>query len=207
MKTEIDIPNWNRREHYWFFKDFEEPFVGINVNIDYSRVYETSRACGYSFFLYYLHKSLVAANALEPFKYRIEEDKVFLYDVVHTSTTILRPDNTFGFADIEFELSYDEFQENAKHMIKIVKNESGLRSGQYGEATIHYSATPWLHFTALTHARKYSRKDSCPKITFGKIEEINRHKIMPISIFAHHGLIDGFHIGEYVDLFQKLLNE
>lgn len=207
MKTEIDISNWNRKEHYMFFKDFEEPFWGINVNVDCTKAYETSKACGYSFFLYYLHKSLVAVNVIEPFMYRIEEDKIFLYDVVHASTTILRPDNTFGFADIEFKSDYNEFEENAKHIINSVEKENGLKTCQYGEATIHYSTIPWLHFTSLTHARKYSRKDSCPKITFGKIEDIDQQKIMPVSIFVHHGLIDGFHIGKYIDLFQKLLNE
>lgn len=207
MKTEIDISNWKRKAHYHFFKDFEEPFFGININVDCTKAYEISKAYGYSFFLYYLHKSLVTVNNIEPFKYRIEEDKVFLYDVVHASTTVLRPDNTFGFVDIEFKLSYNEFQENASNILNTVKKESGLRLSQYGEATIHYSAIPWLHFTSVTHARKYSRKDSCPKITFGKIEEFNQQKIMPVSIFVHHGLMDGFHIAEYIDLFQKLLNE
>lgn len=207
MKKEIDISNWNRKEHYNFFKDFEEPFCGINVNVDCTKAYEISKANKHSFFLYYLHKSLIAVNRVEPFKYRIEEDKVFLYDKVHASTTVLRPDNTFGFADIEFNSNYNEFQKNANNIFNTVKKENDLRLSQYGEATIHYSATPWLHFTSVTHARKYSRKDSCPKITFGKIQEINHQKIMPISIFFHHGLMDGFHIGEYIDLFQKLLNE
>ena len=207
MKKEIDILNWNRKEHYLFFKDFEEPFFGINVNVDCTKAHEKSKSLGYSFFLYYLHKSLVAINSMESFRYRIEEDKVLLYELIHASTTVLRPDNTFGFADIEFRTNFNEFQENAKKIFNTVKKEQDLRPSRYGDATIHYSATPWLHFTSVTHARKYSRKDSCPKITFGKIEVIKQREIMPVSVFAHHGLIDGFHVGEYFDLFQKLLNE
>ncbi|MEL7004699.1 MAG: hypothetical protein AAFN93_18470 [Bacteroidota bacterium] len=30
---------------------------------------------------------------------------------------------------------------------------------------------------------------------------------MPVSIHVHHGLVDGIHVGQYCDLFQKLLNE
>ena len=53
MKTEIDISNWKREAHYHFFKDFEEPFFGININVDCTKAYEISKAYGYSFFLYY----------------------------------------------------------------------------------------------------------------------------------------------------------
>lgn len=34
MKNTLNIANWNRKDHYHFFKDFEEPFFGITVNID-----------------------------------------------------------------------------------------------------------------------------------------------------------------------------
>lgn len=207
MKTEIDISNWNRKSHYEFFKDFEEPFFGINVNVDCTKAYKICKAGGHSFFLYYLHKSLLAANGIEPFTYRIEDDKVFRYHTIHASTTVLRPDNTFGFADFDFKLNFDEFQANARNIINTVKKEHDLKPGCFGESTILYSAVPWLHFTSITHARKYSRRDSSPKISFGKIEEINQQKMMPVSIYVHHALIDGFHIGEYVNLFQKLLNE
>ncbi|MDB5000637.1 MAG: chloramphenicol acetyltransferase [Mucilaginibacter sp.] len=30
---------------------------------------------------------------------------------------------------------------------------------------------------------------------------------MPVSITVHHGLMDGYQVGQYIDLFQKLLNE
>ena len=34
MKTEIDISNWNRKEHFEFFSAFDEPFFGITTPID-----------------------------------------------------------------------------------------------------------------------------------------------------------------------------
>ncbi|MEL6943777.1 MAG: CatA-like O-acetyltransferase, partial [Bacteroidota bacterium] len=32
-------------------------------------------------------------------------------------------------------------------------------------------------------------------------------KEMPVSIHAHHALMDGFHVGQYIERFQKLMNE
>ena len=46
--------------------------------------------------------------------------------------------------------------------------------------------------------------DSCPKISFGKITEENNIKSMPVSVHAHHGLVEGFHVGQFFKSFQDL---
>jgi chloramphenicol O-acetyltransferase type A len=37
--------------------------------------------------------------------------------------------------------------------------------------------------------------------------EVNGRKQMPVSIHVHHALMDGFHVGQYIDLYQQLLSE
>ena len=32
-----------------------------------------------------------------------------------------------------------------------------------------------------------------------------QRRIMPIAIYVHHGLMDAYHVGLYVDRFQELL--
>lgn len=206
MKTELNLEAWNRKEHFLFFKDFEEPFYGICVPVDCTEALRLSNEKGYSFFLYYLHKSLAAANRTEPFKYRMEEDKVFVYNTIHASVTILRPDHTFGFSDVEWKEDYPEFEAGAKSEIEQVRNEKGLKPTCFGDAIIHYSSVPWLAFTSLSHARKYSLQNSCPKISFGKVTSENGRMLMPVSIHVHHALMDGYTLKEYFELFQELLN-
>ncbi|MDH6355756.1 chloramphenicol O-acetyltransferase type A [Dysgonomonas sp. PH5-45] len=206
MKKQLNISNWNRKEHYYFFKDFEEPFFGVTVNVDCTKAYKLCKEQGYSFFLYYMHKSLVAVNRIDAFRYRIEDDMVYIYDVIHGTTTVLKPDNTFGFAYLEYEEEYRLFEKNARDKIEITKKRREIGSGINGEEVIHYSTLPWLHFTSVTHARMFSGKNSCPKITFGKMIELRNQKVMPVSIVAHHALMDGVCVGEYVELFQELLN-
>ena len=72
---------------------------------------------------------------------------------------------------------------------------------------IHYSSIPWSKFTGLTHARNFKIVDSVPKIVFGKTFMREGKRIMPISINAHHGLVDGLHAAKHIDLFQKLMDE
>ena len=102
MKT-IDINNWKRKEHFDFFSQFDEPFFGLVTEIDCTIAYKTTKENNYSFFAYYLHKSLIAVNGIEEFRYRSAGDKVFIYDQIHASPTIGRSDGTFAFSFIEFD--------------------------------------------------------------------------------------------------------
>jgi len=207
MKTLIDINNWNRKELYHFFSRFEEPFFGVTVSIDCTVAYQQAKAKRISFFLYYLYRSLRAANEVENFRYRISDGNVLLYDAIQASATVDRPNGTFGFSYIDYITGEDEFYEIASKEIERVRQSESLLPAVSGENVIHFSAVPWLNFTSLSHARSFSFPDSSPKISFGKMTEQNDIKTMPVSIHAHHGLIDGYHVGLFVDRFQQLLNE
>ena len=68
MKQKLDLNTWNRKEHFLFFKQMEEPFFGVTVPIDCTKAYAKSKELGVTFFTYYLHKTLVAINTIEPFR-------------------------------------------------------------------------------------------------------------------------------------------
>jgi len=208
-KRALDIISWNRREHFEFFSSFDEPFFGIVSTVDFTKGYQNIKDNGYPYFLYYLHKTLKAVNSIEPFKYRIEDGVVYEYDQIHGSATIGREDHTFGFSFLEFNKNFDTFLANAKKEIEAVKNSTGLRHNDNAKRmdTVHISSIPWYNFTGISHARHFKYKDSVPKISFGKYTKEDGRINLPISIHVHHGLMDGYHVGEYLEEFQRLLNE
>lgn len=206
MKTLIDTAAWVRKDHYQFFSQFEEPFYGITVSIDCTAAYQYAQKNGISFFQYYLYQALKAANAIENFRYRIVNKEVYLFNRIDASPTVQRPDGTFGFAYIDYNENEDVFYANATQIIEAEKLASGLTPAVSGENVIHCSAVPWLHFTAVSHARCFSFADSCPKITFGKIGEENGIKTMPVAVHVHHALVDGYHVGLFIERFQELMN-
>ena len=55
----LDIDNWKRKDHFHFFRQFEEPFFGVTVNVDCTNAYNTAKSNGISFFLYYLYHCCV----------------------------------------------------------------------------------------------------------------------------------------------------
>jgi chloramphenicol O-acetyltransferase type A len=209
LKTLLDLDNWPRKEHFHFFKQFEEPFFGATVEIDCSTSYTKSKELGASFFIYYLHKTLVAVNTNEPFRYRISDDKIYICDRIDASATIGREDGTFGFSLIQYDPDFDHFKEIALKEIERIQSTTGLFTRTFeNDNVIHFSAIPWLDFTSLSHARSYTFPDSCPKISFGKMKvSENGKRTMPMSIHVHHGLMDGLHLGQFVDSFQHIMNQ
>jgi chloramphenicol O-acetyltransferase type A len=203
----LDLNNWSRKDHFHFFSQFEEPFFGVTVNVDCTLAYQNAKSAGSSFFLYYLHRALKAANAVEAFRYRIQGEEVVIHDQVNASPTINRPDGTFGFSYMAYYPDFVEFEQAAKKEIERVQSTQGLEFAASNDNIIHFSSLPWLHFTSLTHARSFSFKDCIPKISFGKMVEQEGKKIMPVALNLHHGLADGYHAGQFFELFQEFLNE
>jgi len=206
MKTAIDINSWVRKDHYRFFSQFEEPFFGVTVSIDCTLAYHYAKERGVSFFQHYLYQALKAANVIENFRYRIIDKEVYLFDVVHASPTVPRPDGTFGFSYIDYSNDEELFYLNATRIIETEKLASGLIPAVSGENVIHFSALPWLNFTSMSHARCFSFADSSPKITFGKITEENGKKLLPVAVHVHHALADGYHVGLFVEQLQSFMN-
>ncbi|MFW0736631.1 CatA-like O-acetyltransferase [Flavobacterium sp. T12S277] len=209
MKTLLDLENWNRKEHFAHFIQMEEPFFGATVEIDCTQAYETAKSLQSSFFIYYLHKTLVAVNAIENFKYRISGDQIYVNDRIDASATIGRPDGTFGFSFMEYNPDFKIFQKTALEEIERIQNTTGLFTRSFeNDNLIHFSAIPWLNFTSLSHARSFTFPDSCPKVSFGKMMTSPTGKrTIAMSVHVHHALMDGLHMGQFVDYFQELMNQ
>ena len=207
MKHLMDIETWARRDHFNFFRQFDEPFFGITAQIDCTKAYDSCKSRDCSFFLFYLYKSLCAANFIESFRYRIIDEKVWVYDQVNASPTINRPDGTFGFAYMNFEQDFDIFLVNCHIEMDRIRYGKGLEPAIAGENVIHYSAMPWINFTAVSHARSFAFKDSIPKITFGKMTLADGKRTMPVAIHVHHALMDGWDVGQYLDHYQMIMDQ
>jgi len=205
MKKKLSIENWNRKEHFEFFAQFDEPFHSVTVEIDCTRSYRESKSRNWSFSLLYLHKSLAIAHQIKAFKLRISDGEVFEYDHIVGTSTVLREDGTFGFSYLPFHRDFGVFQEIAQVEFERVKQTPGLDLSYTEQNLIHYSTLPWLRFTSLSHARSFSHPDSCPKISFGKLTHEQERWVMPISISVHHGLVDGKDVGEFVQLLEEIL--
>lgn len=149
---------------------------------------------------------LKGANQVENFRYRIIDKQAFIFDQVNASPTINRPNGTFGFAYMNYDKDESRFYAKALEETDKVRNSENLLPSVSGENVIHFSAIPWLRFTSISHARGFSFPDSSPKISFGKMEMEKDKRTMPVSVHVHHALVDGSHIGLFIEVFQNLMD-
>lgn len=209
MPIIINQENWKRRAHFEFFNSFEEPYFGIVTEIDCTVAYQKSKENASSFFLRYLYHTLCALNSIEEFRLRVVDDKIVLFDEIHASATIDKGDETFAFSFIPFYQDFKRFTKEAKEEIAMVKQSEGLNLNENTGRVdvVHISSAPWFKFTGLTHARKFSYKDSVPKISFGRYYRDGLRLKINVSVHGHHGLMDGYHVGMFLDEFQRLMNQ
>ena len=205
----IDIESWNRKEHFEFFSKMASPYFGIVTEVDCTNAYDFAKENAISFFAHYLHKSMIAVNSVDELKYRIVEDKVVSFDKINAGATIGRDDGTFGFIFVNFSDNFETFNSDLQDEIEAVKNSSGLRlnNDDIKKDLIRHSTIPWHSFSGLLHPTNLDPSESVPKITFGKFQTKKDKKYLPVSIEAHHGLVDGFHFAKYLAEFQRQLNK
>ncbi|HEY9071317.1 MAG TPA: chloramphenicol acetyltransferase [Candidatus Ozemobacteraceae bacterium] len=203
----IDIDTWKRKEHFRHFCGLDDPYWGLSTAMDATGAWRAAKEFGGSFFLRYLHASLIAANDVEELRMRILGGKVVCYDRVHGSATVLRPDETFGCCFIEFSEDFPTFAREAAARMAETKARSGMCIDQNDRLDqIYYSSIPWQSFTGLTYSKSLHSEDSVPRITFGKLHLVGDRQMLPVSIQVHHGLVDGLHVARFLDRFQAILN-
>jgi chloramphenicol O-acetyltransferase type A len=147
-----------------------------------------------------------AANEVEPFRYRLRGDQVLVHDQIHAGTTLLLADESFTFVYFDYTNDFAAFHARAKESIAIARDgKSRLDEREDKDDLIHHSVVPWVAFTSISHARNWGRPDSIPKIAFGKYREDGGRLVMPVSVEAHHALVDGLHVGRYFEKLESYL--
>ena len=204
----LDLASWKRREHFELFRGFANPFFSVCVEVDATRVWEGSRQPGSpSFYVATLFHSLRAANSTEAFRLRMRGDRVWVHDSIRASATILRDDDTFGFAIFPPAPTLEEFHRRSIGEVAAVKRATPLVLPRPGEDDlVYHSSLPWMRFTAFSNALN-GGKDSVPRVVFGKCAQRGGRRTMPVAVEVHHALVDGLDVARYLEAFQMGLSQ
>ena len=203
----IDISTWPRQSAFAYFKTFELPYFNITSRVDVTGLKMYCDDNSLSFFLSSLYVSMEAIHLVEEFRYRLKGEQLICYDEVEAGSVILMEDNTFGFCYFPMQPTIFEFNQKGKELIALAKQANTFEPKDQSDNVVHYSIIPWIEFTSFQHARRTTHTDTIPKLVFGKIYDDNGRKLMPVSIEVNHAMMDGYHVGKYMELFQKSLND
>ena len=202
----LDPDDWSRRAHFEHFRAMPYPWFSLTVQVDAPRLWHASREPGGpSFFLATLFLAMRAANATRALRLRLRGEKVWIHDRIHASSTILRPDDTFGFARLDSTERFADFIVLGRSAIERARGEKGLGGEPGRDDLIYHSTLPWLNFTAFSNPRA-AHDDCIPRIVFGACTSTGSGWHMPMSVEVHHALVDGLDVARFVERFQSELS-
>lgn len=208
MAVFLNTDTWARREAFEYFRGFDKPYFSICVRMDAAVLKAEAAARGSSFSLACHFIALRLANLHEAFRLRLEGGRVRLFEAVHGSTTVLRDDESFGFATLQHTTDFAAFCAQGSAAMAAVRTRQRPFEPDVDEAAlVHFTTLPWLHFTSFSHARNWGREDSVPKLAFGRLQAEGDRLWLPLSVEVHHALMDGLQVGRYVQDVEAALQQ
>lgn len=206
MTKYLDLENWHRRELFDFFIDYKNPYFNICTKLDVTELLAFVRDrpdVRISSAIHYF--ALRIANEIEPFRYRLHDRNIVIYDVINGGTTVLLPNESFAYAYFDYTPDFDKFVAGMGQAIDDLRKGSGALKPTLRDDVIYNTTLPWISFTSFAHARTPGRGDSIPRFVFGKFTKENERTMMPFSVEVHHALMDGLHVGRYLARFEEAL--
>lgn len=191
----LDLENYNRLQHFHFFKAHAYPYVGLTVNVNITDFYEWVKSNGHPFFLSFLWCVAKAANATEQFRQRILDDRIAQYTCCSTTHTVAKEDGTYSYCMLDCSKPFIEFLPYAAKRQEDARNFGSIEEDpEETQSQLFISTVPWISYTALVQPVS---GDSNPRITWGKFFSDGKTTQMPVSVLCHHALVDGKHIADF----------
>ncbi|AZQ63667.1 hypothetical protein EI427_15975 [Flammeovirga pectinis] len=195
---ELTLDKWKRKEQFHYFNSFENPNFSVTANICIDGLIQFKKEHTASLHLLYHYFMLKAMNEVEEFKIRIIDEKIYAFDTVYGGTTILKEDETFSFVYLDWFQDFEVFSKVGKAAIQKIIDGEPFEYKENDYPIIHCTTVPWIQFTSVQNPNRGKKLDNgIPSVAFGKIFKQENKTMLPISVQAHHALLDGIHMGKF----------
>ena len=200
-KIEFDHPH--QRRHFEFFSQMELPHFGVTAPVDFSDAYNYIKTNKLHFTSVVVYLICRAANGVPQMRRRIRDGQIVQHESVHPSFTVTAEDTgVFTFCYVDYREDFESFSHSLRESIDFVKRNPTVSDEPGRDDYLFLSALPWVHFTGISHAMPIANVDSVPRITWGKLGGSGGLQL-PLSVQAHHAVVDGSHVGRFYQLFEE----
>lgn len=206
VATRIDLDSYPRRHLYEHFLEFEIPVVTRTIRLDTTSLVDFIKTNNFRFSLVFGFILSRACNHVPEFRHRIQDGALVEFNKVIPSFTLLSADKLVYFSKGIFT---DDFNNDYGENFAI--NEIAAKGldpnvGSENQGQIFITINPWNSFTSLQFP--YSKKvASIPVFGIGKMYLDTGRIRTPFAIQTHHSLIDGYHIGHFLDILERHLED
>ncbi len=209
MFNYIDPDNWERKEHFEYYRTKIKCGYSCTVQLDVTafrkRIFE-NKLRFYPAFVYCVSKIV---NSMPEFRMAVDKDGLpGFYDVLNPNMTIFHEnDHTFSDMWTEYYPDFWQFYKNTIENMDKYKNVKGIKARNDQPANFFcISCVPWLTYTAYSTSVPGGEPNLFPIITFGKYTASGGRYTMPFTINISHAAADGYHTSRFINDLQELIN-
>jgi len=203
----ITFKNAHRQKHFNFFKAMNHPHFNICANVDITNFIKLVTKNKLRFTYSVVYAISKAAMEVKEFRWRIIDEELYECESVTPSfTTYTEVADVFSFCDVPFIDNYSTFIKNAQLKAAAMNKNPSFEDANHQDY-LFLSSIPWVSFTMFQHAMPFHPTDSVPRITWGKYFQEGQKVKMPISVQAHHAVVDGRHVGQYFQALERIFND
>lgn len=206
----IDFQNWERKEHFEYYRTKIKCGYSCTVQLDVTNFLEKVKSNGLKFYPSFVYCVAKIVNRMKEFRMAVDENgRPGYYDISNPSMTIFhKENNTFSDLWTEYMPDFQSFYDNTVNNMKKYGNILGIKARDNQPPNFFcISCVPWLDYTAYNTSTPGGEPNIFPIITFGRFTEHNGIYTMPFTINISHAAADGYHTSKFINDLQELLND
>ncbi|CDG18576.1 type A chloramphenicol O-acetyltransferase [Xenorhabdus doucetiae] len=207
--TKFDIENWNRKEHFAYYRHSVQCGFSLTTKIDITRLISSLTEKEYKFYPAIIYILSKAVNLYSEFKLAIKDDDLIIWDKVDPAFTIFHQETeTFSSLWAEYSPDFHCFLANyATNFERYKADVSFFPQPNQPANHFHISSLPWVSFDGFNLNVANFTDYFAPIFTMGKYYKDSDQIILPLAIQVHHAACDGFHVARLMNTIQKMCNE
>lgn len=190
-----------RRDRFALFDSMDSPAVNLCFPLTLPDFRPWCREQGLAPFHVLLCAVLRSTLAIENFRYRIFDDQVIRIERLTPSFTVRNLHDDLNFAMFDWSGDLREFVARGRAAGIAAANMTGLNqqyatlSPRAAKEQVFVTCIPWLDFTSIQHPTTRVGRSDIPSLAWGRFRDApDGQLVLPFSVQAHHGFVDGFHI-------------
>ncbi|MBP7337877.1 CatA-like O-acetyltransferase [Niveispirillum sp.] len=198
----------DRSRQIALFDRYDQPAVNIAAVADCPDFVTPAKDAGIPPFARVLHAVGRASLDVPHMRLRLLEGRVSEVKNLTLSYTVIGRDQNLNFSTIPFVADFRDFLKNYLADREIARNAVELRlTPLTNRDYIFATCLPWLRFTSIQHPMARFGDCSIPNVAIGKFGFAQGRVDFPVAVQAHHGLIDGLHIAQFIARLEEVLAE
>lgn len=202
----INTNNWDRKEYFEHYFSNIPCTYSMTIKLDITKIKLENKKL-YPTMLYYI---TTVVNKHDEFKTTFNENnELGIYDEMIPCYTIFHKDTkTFSNIWTRYTSNINDFYAEYENDLKQYGNKKELNAKPNTPSNIfNVSIIPWTTFESFNLNLQKGYTYLSPIFTLGKYYKENDKFLIPLSIQVHHAVCDGFHVCQFLNELQDLINK